>query len=257
MASKVKGPDETFCESCGAVIKLQAELCPKCGVRRKPAPTASGGQMAKQSLPQDGELPSYLGYPAIGCLMILFWPLGLYLLVMRMRRDRSLQMASGQTLYIAGLVIGGVFALAAIVAIGDPKSPPGAFIVLVVLAAGGFFLARKGANTKKLAAATRRYIDIVVNQKQSSVDNVASIVGNSDVQKVMRDLQDQIDAGFLKGYSIDWTTREITRHVAAATNSTPSGPPVVFSCKACGAQNEVSNTNSSIKCDYCDSPHKM
>jgi hypothetical protein len=30
-----KGADEKFCESCGSVIKKQAELCPQCGVRQK------------------------------------------------------------------------------------------------------------------------------------------------------------------------------------------------------------------------------
>ena len=30
-----KGPDEAFCSSCGAVIKKEAEICPKCGVRQK------------------------------------------------------------------------------------------------------------------------------------------------------------------------------------------------------------------------------
>lgn len=32
----MKGADEKFCESCGAVIKTLAELCPKCGVRQRP-----------------------------------------------------------------------------------------------------------------------------------------------------------------------------------------------------------------------------
>jgi TM2 domain-containing membrane protein YozV len=31
----VKAPDEAFCSSCGAVIKKEAEICPKCGVRQK------------------------------------------------------------------------------------------------------------------------------------------------------------------------------------------------------------------------------
>ena len=32
-----KGLDERFCKSCGAIIKVKAEICPKCGVRqRKP-----------------------------------------------------------------------------------------------------------------------------------------------------------------------------------------------------------------------------
>jgi TM2 domain-containing membrane protein YozV len=30
-----KAADEAFCSSCGAVIKKDAEICPKCGVRQK------------------------------------------------------------------------------------------------------------------------------------------------------------------------------------------------------------------------------
>jgi len=30
-----KEADECFCSSCGAVIKKEAEICPKCGVRQK------------------------------------------------------------------------------------------------------------------------------------------------------------------------------------------------------------------------------
>lgn len=29
------GSDEHYCSSCGAVIKKEAEICPKCGVRQK------------------------------------------------------------------------------------------------------------------------------------------------------------------------------------------------------------------------------
>ena len=42
MADNVtKGADEKFCESCGQAIKVAAEICPKCGVRQKPATPAS------------------------------------------------------------------------------------------------------------------------------------------------------------------------------------------------------------------------
>ena len=30
-----KKADEIFCSSCGAIIKKEAEICPKCGVRQK------------------------------------------------------------------------------------------------------------------------------------------------------------------------------------------------------------------------------
>jgi TM2 domain-containing membrane protein YozV len=35
---KEKGADEAFCSSCGAIIKKEAEICPKCGVRQKKVP---------------------------------------------------------------------------------------------------------------------------------------------------------------------------------------------------------------------------
>jgi uncharacterized membrane protein YhaH (DUF805 family)/predicted RNA-binding Zn-ribbon protein involved in translation (DUF1610 family) len=33
-----KAEDEMYCSSCGEIIKQTAEICPKCGVRLKPAP---------------------------------------------------------------------------------------------------------------------------------------------------------------------------------------------------------------------------
>ena len=41
---RTKNADEAFCSSCGAIIKKEAEICPKCGVRQKSAnkdPSAS------------------------------------------------------------------------------------------------------------------------------------------------------------------------------------------------------------------------
>jgi len=37
-----KGVDEKFCESCGQIIKKEAEICVKCGVRQKQATTPQG-----------------------------------------------------------------------------------------------------------------------------------------------------------------------------------------------------------------------
>lgn len=35
-----KNADEKFCSDCGSVIKLRAEICPKCGVRQIAAPNS-------------------------------------------------------------------------------------------------------------------------------------------------------------------------------------------------------------------------
>ncbi len=36
----VKNIDEKFCSECGAIIKVKAEICPKCGVRQMAKPLA-------------------------------------------------------------------------------------------------------------------------------------------------------------------------------------------------------------------------
>jgi TM2 domain-containing membrane protein YozV/ribosomal protein L40E len=47
-----KNADETYCSSCGAIIKSAAEVCPKCGVRQvTPVANANVGS---------GVIPSYL-----------------------------------------------------------------------------------------------------------------------------------------------------------------------------------------------------
>ncbi len=33
---KVKMTDEKYCSECGEIIKINAEICPKCGVRQVP-----------------------------------------------------------------------------------------------------------------------------------------------------------------------------------------------------------------------------
>ncbi len=36
-----KSPNEKYCTECGALIRTNAEICPKCGVRQSPSPSAN------------------------------------------------------------------------------------------------------------------------------------------------------------------------------------------------------------------------
>lgn len=38
---RAKRADEKFCADCGSIINVKAEICPKCGVRQMPAPSAN------------------------------------------------------------------------------------------------------------------------------------------------------------------------------------------------------------------------
>ena len=73
---KTKAADEKFCESCGAVIKQAAEICPKCGVRqRKPVSSQKSKIVAGVlgiCLGGIGIHKFYLGQGALGVVYILF-----------------------------------------------------------------------------------------------------------------------------------------------------------------------------------------
>lgn len=68
-----KGLDECFCSSCGSVVKKAAEICPKCGVRQRPAPTTPPPsqpqpQVVAQNLaPLPPPTPAKAAISATGC----------------------------------------------------------------------------------------------------------------------------------------------------------------------------------------------
>lgn len=85
--SPVKGIDEKFCSECGAIIKIKAEICPKCGVRQMAAPaTINLGPLAPNGksriaaalfaffLGAFGGHKFYLGQVGMGILyLVFFW----------------------------------------------------------------------------------------------------------------------------------------------------------------------------------------
>jgi TM2 domain-containing membrane protein YozV len=76
IAEMQKQADEAFCSSCGAIIKKEAEICPKCGVRQKVAvdPTKDRSMVAALLLLiflGSGIHRFYLGKAGTGILMLL------------------------------------------------------------------------------------------------------------------------------------------------------------------------------------------
>lgn len=83
---RLKGADEKFCSSCGAIIKKEAELCPKCGVRQKQSSETNVSSSPKQIksrvtaavlailLGGIGVHKFYIGKTGMGILyLIFFW----------------------------------------------------------------------------------------------------------------------------------------------------------------------------------------
>jgi len=79
-----KGMDEKFCESCGNIIKIRAEICPKCGVRLLAA--AKGKSKAAAILLAlflggIGFHKFYLGQTGMGIIYLIFFWTGLPMIV--------------------------------------------------------------------------------------------------------------------------------------------------------------------------------
>ena len=66
----VKAQDEKFCSSCGAAIKKEAEICPKCGVRQ-----ASSGIQKEISNEGADFLPKAASccFPIVGLVLYFVW----------------------------------------------------------------------------------------------------------------------------------------------------------------------------------------
>lgn len=78
MTDREKKLDEVFCRSCGEIIKQEAEICPKCGVRQT-KPSSSHGKKDKATagilailLGGIGAHKFYLGETGLGILYLCF-----------------------------------------------------------------------------------------------------------------------------------------------------------------------------------------
>ena len=82
MPSEKKSEPEKYCSSCGKGIKEQAEICPHCGVRQKPAPTAVASKRVAAAilailLGAFGVHKFYLGETGLGVLYLCFFWTGI------------------------------------------------------------------------------------------------------------------------------------------------------------------------------------
>lgn len=57
-----KGPDEMYCESCGEIVKKEAEICPNCGVRVNKGSTSSGA-LSSEDYYAEGTFMFPIKYP--------------------------------------------------------------------------------------------------------------------------------------------------------------------------------------------------
>jgi|GEM_PF-3562362 len=80
MEAASKTADEKYCHECGAVIRMKAELCPKCGVRQPPVLGVLSGIPGQRRCNVCGFsghmktwLANYNGPQFLALLLLLLW----------------------------------------------------------------------------------------------------------------------------------------------------------------------------------------
>lgn len=202
--------------------------------------------------------------------LIIFWPVGLFLVIKKLATDKSALMSGKTTgLSVIGWILIAWSSLLLITVVSSPSDfkSDGALVFFMVLLplAGGIALLRKASKIKKLAARYKTYIDIVVNRNVKSIDNIASATGLS-YDAATKDLQDMINIGYLKDAYIHQGNREIIlKHqkptpvayaqMKVVKQAAPQAAPQTKAarCPGCGANNVVAVGRVS-ECEYCGTP---
>jgi hypothetical protein len=210
------------------------------------------------------EKPWYPSGWAIVLGLLFLWPLGLFFILLRLKRDRSYHRFAAKALKLAGIVllVSSCFTLLGLIAAlrdtADVGSSVGAIAMVTILAAGGVILLKTGSQV--LNGISRRVVLInqIVNHQIASIDEIASRVRIS-ASEVLYDIQEMADGGFLPGYQVDPSSRRVWRQMIAPplilqAAATPGKAPelVQFTCTGCGARNQLQKTGQRVMCEYCD-----
>lgn len=202
-------------------------------------------------------------------LFILFFPVGIWMLVKKMTDEKYCYSKNGKSLKIFGWVLFGmgilyfIMGLTGELATEDGSSAVGRTVLLVILfCGGGLFAVFKGKQFVDRGAKFGRYVAIVNAGSDTSLDNIAAAYPTT-YDNAAADLQQMIDAGYFLNAYIDLDKRELvmpaTRSIkGAVSNSSGNGMPAdpkprTVKCPNCGATNMIIS-GAINECEYCGSP---
>lgn len=214
---------------------------------------------------KNGKIRALYSWPVIILALIIFWPVGLFLLIRRFTLDKRAAISMGSTaLRVLGFILAAFGLLGFCVCITDPETISGAVVAFFFLI-GGAAMIRKAKKINKETASIKQYLAIIVNGNIRQLDAIAAAT-NKSYDVVKTEIQKMIKKGYLKNAYINENTREVVLPVAEP--ATPVAAPVlntqqqpvasaqpqakIVACPCCGANNTI--YGASGECEYCGSP---
>ena len=201
-------------------------------------------------------------------LLLFFFPVGIPLLIRKVTSEKHAYGQNGKTMVTLGWTfIGMGFIYLTSTVSGERTaenggSTLGALItVLIFFVGGGAALVFFGNRFKTRSAEFDRYLVIVNNRDDYSIDSIATAYP-ATYDKTCKDLQLMIDSGYFINSYLDLQRRELVlpksavvavpRAATANITTTLTGSRI-GKCSSCGAVNTISNAGFG-KCEYCGSP---
>lgn len=207
----------------------------------------------------------YCSWWAIIIAFIIFWPIGIVLLILRNGKNKQsvfLGSTSKKKYIIAGVVL---------ILFGLSYFSNNAFMGFFMIV-GGIALIVYAEKLKKRGERNRRYIDLIVNQGDTSLDKISNVC-NIQYNTVVTELRQLIKIGVLKNAVIDENYRTIMIQRApvqqenlfesftnamgmesqATSTGTVQNEKVTCTCPGCGAK-IIRLKGSTENCEYCDAP---
>ncbi|SCY91260.1 DUF4381 domain-containing protein [Alkaliphilus peptidifermentans] len=202
----------------------------------------------------------WLSWPIIIIVTIVFWPVGIFLIWKRTTIDKKAALISGKIITIIGWISVAFAVIGLLVSISEGLGSDDVFMILFFLIAGGalIFLGRR---TKQNAERFKKYISIIVNHEETSINNIAAAIPTS-YEVAKKDIQKMINRGYFSGAYINETLKEIilpkeqdiyNMDTNVKVDSNPNLEMVAVRCKGCGANNKI-RKGSVDECQYCGSP---
>lgn len=204
-------------------------------------------------------------------MCILFWPVGFYLLYKKLSSDKSVVLKNSKTVKIVGIVFIALSIIYIIMGLtGELKDSKGnapvGIIIIVILffGCGGVFMIRTSKKMQLQGEKFKKYISIVINNNETSIDNIASAM-NVSYEEAINDLKIMIDKGYFLNAYVDLGSREfvirkkqyepIDVKKNSSVNEVKEEKPKmkVVVCKNCGGNNTILEGEIS-ECEFCGSP---
>jgi hypothetical protein len=200
--------------------------------------------MLNKDLLKKPKITGWISGPTIVLFILLFWPVGIYLAYKRARIDKKAAVTISTLIIILGVIF--LFNTSRFFSNGLVGIDVENIIFCIIT---GTILISFGIYTRRSAKRFLNHIELVVEQGDTSIDNIADSM-SSTYDEVKKDMQELIGDEYFNGSFPDGSRREM---VFSMNDSLGKTGPQAAACKSCGAINKV-NAGAVGECEFCGSP---